>query len=34
MEEFKNFVKEYTELFFPHEKDNSMYYYAILKKVK
>ena len=34
LESNKNFVKEYTELFFPHEKDNSMYYYAILKKVK
>ena len=33
-EEIEYFVKEYTELFFPHEKDNSMYYYAILKKVK
>ena len=32
--EIEYFVKEYTELFFPHEKDNSMYYYAILKKVK
>ena len=34
LESNKNFVKEYTELFFPYEKDNSMYYYAILKKVK
>ena len=34
LESNKNFVKEYAELFFPYEKDNSMYYYAILKKVK
>ncbi len=34
LENNKGFIKEYAELFFPHEKDNSMYYYAILRKTK
>lgn len=32
LEKHKNYHEEYSEMFFPFEKDNSTYYFAILRK--